>query len=239
MPTAVPGYRGILERCVACFALWALLACARVPPAASANTGTLWGELHLVPRHGVVLPAARDPGYADPRYAQARLVDYSRPGFAVVYLDAPPARETALLSIRSTRLGDRIEPERAVVGALGSLEIANRSRAAHVVSCPELGLVRRLAPGEKLELAPLVPGALHVHLVGEDTGSATVFASPGPFAVVGEDARWQLTGLAPGRATLRAWHVRFPPLAREVEVRAGEVERIDLALGVDTSGAAP
>lgn len=68
----------------------------------------------------------------------------------MVYLDAPPARETVLLSIRSTRLGERIEPERAVGGALGSLEIANRSRAVHVVSCPELGLVRRLAPGEKL-----------------------------------------------------------------------------------------
>ncbi|HXZ86602.1 MAG TPA: hypothetical protein VEI82_14055, partial [Myxococcota bacterium] len=136
-------------------------------------------------------------------------------------------------------LGAMLEPERAVIGAAGTLEVSNRSGAEQIVSCPELGRVRRLAPGQTLALEPHAPGELHLHLLGTDARVATVFASPGPFARVGEDAHWKLTGLAPGRATLRAWHPRFPPLAREIEVRAGVAQRIDLALGVDTSGAAP
>jgi hypothetical protein len=199
----------------------------------------LWGELALVPHAGVVLPAARDAAYGDPRLAGVRLVDYSRPGFAVVYLDAPASRSAALLSIRSTARGERIEPEHAVVGAAGRLELVNRTGAEQLVSCPELQIVRRLAPSQSAVLGPLVPGPLHLHLLAPEPSTATVFASPGPFAVVGGDARWSLSGIAPGRATLRAWHPRFPPLARDVEVRAGSAQRVDLALGVGAPGSAP
>ena len=232
-------YRSICRRPVAGVALWAVLACAPAPPAVEPGTGSLWGELTLVPRQGVVLPGAADPSYGDPRLADARLVDYSRPGFAVVYLDSPISRAAARISIRSTTLGQRLEPERAVVGAGGSIEVSNQSDAEQIVSCPKLQVLRRLAPGESLELTQLVPGELHLHLLGADPRSATVFASPGPFAVVGPDAHWRISGLAPGRATLRVWHARFPPLAREIEVRAGAVERIDLALGVDVTGVVP
>jgi hypothetical protein len=226
-------------RPVATVALWALLACAPVPPQPDSATGTLWGELVLVPRAGVVLPSARDAAYGDPRLADVRLVDYSRPGFAVVYLDGPAPQSGALLSIRSTALGDRIEPEHAVVGAAGRLELVNRSGAEQIVSCPELQLVRRLAPSQSAELGPLVPGALHLHLLAPEPSTATVFASPGPFALVGGDARWSLSGLPPGRTTLRAWHPRFPPLSREIEVRAGSAQRVDLALGVGAPGSTP
>ena len=215
-----------------------MLACAPQPPPVEPGTGSLWGDLKLVPHSGVVLPRAADASYGDPRLADVRLVDYSRPGFAVVYLDAPASRAGAKIAIRSTTLGARFEPERAVIGAGGSLVVSNQSGAEQIVSCPELQRVRRLVPGDMLELAPSAPGELHLHLLGGDARSATVFASPGPFALVGDDSRWQLTGLAPGRAILRAWHPRFPPLAREIEVRAGSAQRIDLAMGVDASGAA-
>jgi hypothetical protein len=215
-----------------------VLACAPASPPVAPGTGSLFGDLILVPRQGVVLPGAADAGYADPRLADVRLVDYGKPGFAVVYLDAPPSQASGRLAIRSAHLGPRLEPERAVVGAGGSIAVSNESDAAQIVSSPELGVVRRLAPGETARLTPLVPGALHLHLLGAES-SATVFASPGPFARVGPDARWQLTGLAPGRTTLRAWHARFPPLAREIEVRAGSAQRIDLSLGVDASGVTP
>jgi hypothetical protein len=234
----VSAHRSIPSRLVAGVALWAVLACAPPPPPIEPGTGSLWGDLKLVPHSGVVLPRAADASYGDPRLADVRLVDYSRPGFAVVYLDAPASRAGAKIAIRSTRLGARLEPERAVIGAAGSLAISNQSGTEQIVSCPELQRVRRLAPGETLELAPLAAGELHLHLLGSDGRSATVFASPGPFAVVGDDSRWQLTGLGPGRAILRAWHPRFPPLAREIEVRAGSAQRIDLAMGVDASGVA-
>jgi hypothetical protein len=235
----VSAHRFIFGRPVVGVALWAVLACAPPPPPVEPGTGSLWGELVLVPHQGVVLPGAADASYGDPRLADVRLVDYSRPGFAVVYLDAPASRAGARISIREAALGARLEPERAVIGAAGALEISNRTGAEQIVSCPELQRVRRLAPGETLELTPPAPGELHLHLLGGEPRSALVFASPGPFARVGDDARWQISGVTPGRAMLRAWHPRFPPLAREIEVRAGAAERIDLALGVDASGAAP
>jgi hypothetical protein len=215
-----------------------VLACAPPPPV-EPGTGSLFGDLILVPRQGVVLPGAADASYGDPRLADVRLVDYARPGFAVVYLDAPPSQASQALAIRSARLGPRLEPEHAVVGAGGAIAVANESAEPQILSSPELAVVRRLAPGETALLTPLVPGVVHLHLLGAQASSATVFASPGPFALVGPDARWRLTGLAPGRATLRAWHARFPPLAREVEVQEGTAQRVDLAVGVDVSGVAP
>jgi hypothetical protein len=229
----------LFRRPVGGVALWALLACAPVPPAVEPGTGSLWGELSLVPRAGVVLPAARDRGYADPRLADVRLVDYSQPGFAVVYLDAPASSASAQLAIRETRLGARLEPGRAVIGTAGSLEIANLTDSARIVSSPQLGLTRRLAPGERIALAPPGPGELRVHLPGSEPGAAIVFASPGPFAIVARDGQWRLTGVEPGRARLHAWHPRFPPAAREIEIRAGSAQRVDLALGVDVPGGAP
>jgi hypothetical protein len=215
-----------------------MLACAPAPPPVEPGTGSLFGDLILVPRQGVTLPGAADRSYGDPRLADVRLVDYASPGFAVVYLDAPSSQASQKLAIRAAHLGPRLEPERAAVGAGGAIAVANESGEPQVVSSPELAIVRRLAPGETALLTPLVPGVLHLHLLGVNS-SATVFASPGPFALVGSNARWQLTGLPPGRATLRAWHARFPPLAREIEVQEGTAQRIDLAVGVDASGVAP
>jgi hypothetical protein len=236
MCAAMSAHRSKFRRPVAAVALWVALACAPAAPEIGAGTGSLWGELVLQPRAGVVLPDPADASYGDPRLADVRLVDYSRPGFAVVYLDAPASRNGARLSIRATTLGQRLEPEHAALGAAGALEVSNRTAEEQIVSCPELRLVRRLAPGETLELSELVPGAMHVHLLGEQPSTALLFASPGPFAVVGDDASWRISGVAPGRATLRAWHPRFPPLAREVDVRAGRAQRLDLALGVSASG---
>jgi hypothetical protein len=162
--------------------------CASAPPAPAPGRATLFGTLKLTPRQGLALPASGpDAGYGDPRLRDVALVDYSRPGFAVVYLDggASPAG-TALVSIRSSVVSSRLEPERVAVGVGGVLRVANASDRPHVVSLPGFDVVTSLAPGEQLEVSLASPGAHSVFLLDDDAESV-VFAAPGPFAVVGTD----------------------------------------------------
>jgi hypothetical protein len=213
-------------------------ACAAAPPPPLEGTGTLFGALRLVPPQGVTPPpAARSGGgYDDPRLRGARLVDYSRPGFAVVYLEgaaAPPAG--ARLAIRSTSVATRLEPEGVALAAGGTLVLANETQEAHVVSLPRAGVVERLEPGVRLSIELAEPGA-HAVFVLDAGAEALAFAAPGPWAVVDAAGRWQLRNLPPGAALLRAFHPRFPGAEVAVAIAAGERRRIDLEIGAGRRG---
>jgi len=213
-------------------------ACAGAPPPPVAGTGTLYGDVRLTPRQGVTPPppARSGGGYDDPRLRGARLVDYSRPGFVVVYLEGAATRAGgADLAIRSTTTGVRLEPAGVALAAGGTLVLTNRTRAAHVVSLPSARVVERIAPGERLEVALPEPGAHPVFLLDHDS-EAVAFAAPGPFAEVDSAGAWQLRDLPPGAATLRTFHPRFPSAVRAVEIAAGERLRVDLEIGVDRGG---
>lgn len=208
------------------------LACASAPPAPAPGRATLVGTFRLVPHHGVKLPAGGAGGYADPRLRDARLVDYSRPGFAVVYLERGSASTgTARIAARASEFGTRLEPEHAALGADGVLTLANETAAPQVVSIPSLGVVRRLEPGEE-RAQRVAAGAHDVFLLGVDA-QASVFAAPGPFARVAPSGHWELRDLEPGLARVRTWHPRFPAVAREIELVAGRTERLELEVGVD------
>jgi hypothetical protein len=211
------------------------LACASPPPAPAPGRATLFGTLRLVPHSGVRAPAANGGGYADPRLRDARLVDYSRPGFAVVYLERGESPGgTARIALRASGFGPGFEPEHAALGANGELTLVNATPSAQVVSIPALGEVRRLEPGQ--EWAQRVGSGTHeLFLLGTDA-QASVFAAPGPFATVAPSGRWELRDLEPGMASVRTWHPRFPPVAHEIPLAAGQTERIDLQVGVDRSG---
>jgi hypothetical protein len=213
------------------------LACASSPPAPAPAPGraTLVGTFRLVPHQGVKLPAGGAGGYADPRLRDARLVDYSRPGFAVVYLERGTAPAgTARIAVRASEFGARFDPEYAALGADGLLTLANETSRPQVVSIPSLGAVRRLEPGGQYAQR-VAAGAHDVFLLGADSQSS-VFAAPGPFARVEPGGHWELRDLEPGLARVRTWHPRFPAIAREVELVAGRTEQLALEVGVDRSG---
>jgi hypothetical protein len=209
-----------------------LAACASPPPPA-AGTGTLFGTLRLVPRQGLTLAPPAEGSYSDPRLRHARLVDYEHPGFAVVFLEgkAAPSRD-ARLAIRGSARGPSLEPAQAALALGGRLRLFNATGEPHVVSLPAEGLVRRLAPREEFELALEHPGPQPVFLL-DAAAEALIFAAPGPFALVAPDGGWELRDLPPGSARLRAWHPRFPGVAREVEVVADSALRLELELAVD------
>jgi hypothetical protein len=221
---------------VACIAALAW-ACALAPAPADPSQSGVWGYVRLVPREGA--PAgAGGGGYADRRYGDVQLVDYSRPGFAVVYVEGETHPGAPLaLAIRSGVGGVRLEPAHAVLARGGEIQVANETDAEHAISCPETGLLRSLAPGESIALRAENAGELSLFVPDAPNAAARVFAAPGPFAAVSDAGRYALLDLAPGAHRLHAWHPRFPPAARSIELAPGVVARVDLELGVGLIGA--
>jgi len=211
-------------------------ACASAPPAPTPGTGTLYGELRLVPHAGVTMPDANDSAYQDRHMRDAHIFDYSQPGFAVVYLEsgARPG-ERVDVTIRAGELEPRLEPAWVALAAGGSVAVHNATGEAHTVSCPSLSKVARLAPGESLELRADAPGAHSLFLLDRPQVESGFFAAPGPYAVLTRDPHYELRDLPPGHFQLHAWHPRLPPLARPIDVVAGQTTRVDLELGVGRS----
>jgi hypothetical protein len=218
----------------------AVLACASRAPAPAAGTGAVHGHLRLVPREGVTPVKPGASPYADRRMSEVAFVDYSKPGFAVVYLEAPPSPGgSAQLTIRTTGVRTRLDPPHAVVGAGGRLVVRNDSRAAHLLSAPGMGLLQRIEPGQQLEIEVAQAGEQSLFLLDVPRSGSTVFISPGPFAVVSDDGRFELSGIAPGNHRLLAWHPRFPPTRASLQIAEGSVVQLDLEMGVDQRDEVP
>ena len=194
-----------------------------------------------MPHAGVTMPTPGEATYGDPRLRDTRLFDYSKPGFAVVYLEGEPARgDRAELSIRASQFDTRLEPRWLAVAVGGKVAVKNTTPEPHTVSCPALSLVAKLPPGETLELSASLAGATSVFLLDRPQLEAGFFAAPGPYTVLTEDPRFQLRDLPPGKGALHAWHPRLPPIARPVDVVADQTTRVDLEMGVgvaDSEGA--
>lgn len=211
------------------------LACAGAPRLGDPDRSGVWGYLRLVPHAGVEQAAAP---YADRRYADAELVDYSRTGFAVVHLEGPPGPPTPrVLRIRSGLAGLALDPPHAALAVGAAVEVENATDRPRVVTCPDLGIVRALEPGRSFSFALDRAGGIRIFVPGDPGATAHLFASPGPFSVVDASGRYELLGLEPGAHRLRAWHPRFPPVARELELGAGRVERHDIEMGVGLEAA--
>ena len=218
------------------------LSCASAPPAPAPGRGTLFGDLKLVPREGVHMPDPKDTSYADPRLAGVSLVDYSKPGFAVVWLDAdsaPPTRAKTPVTIRENEFGVRLEPAWAAASAGGTLALLNATAEAHTVSCPSLGRVEQIAPGQTLELTLGETGAHALFLLDRPQVEGGVFVAPGAYAVLGQSGRFELRDVAPGHAQLHAFHPRFPPVALPVDVVPDRAVRVDVLMGVGRSQEEP
>ena len=218
------------------------LSCASAPPAPAPGRGTVFGELRLVPHAGVTMPTAGDATYGDPRMRDTRIFDYSRPGFAVVYLEGGAARgERVELAIRANEFETRLEPRWLALAVGGTVTVKNATSEPHTVSCPSLGKLARIGPGESLELSAEQAGLQSVFLLDRPQVESGFFAAPGPYAVLGQDPRFELRDLPPGKVALHAWHPRLPPVERSVVVVADQSTRVDLEMGVgiaDGEGAA-
>jgi plastocyanin len=184
------------------------------------------------------MPDPTDTSYADPRLRDVSLVDYSKPGFAVVWLDGETpaaARAPTRVTIRENEFDVRLEPAWAAASAGGTLSLQNATSGTHTVSCPSLGRLDKVAPGETLEITLAEAGAHALFLLDRPQVEGGIFVAPGPYAVLGRSGRFELRDVAPGRARLHAFHPRFPPVALPVEVVPDQAVRVDLEMGVGRS----
>jgi len=188
--------------------------------------------VRLVPREGVTPGGVGGGSYGDRRLRDVEFVDYTRPGFAVVYAEAAsaPGGELAF-TIQDWRVSTRIEPENGAVGAAGRVVVRNESADAHLVSYPAADLVRKLEPGDELAIPVPRAGEQAVFLL-DGQSSATFFAAPGPFAVVSAAGTFELTGLKPGPQRLRIWHPRFPTAVEDVVLEPDAALQVDFELGI-------
>lgn len=213
----------------------ALLACAGAPSLRDASKSGVYGYLRLVPHEGLSQRAAGSPSgvYADRRYSGAELVDYSKPGFAVVYLDAalPDAGAPFVVTLEREAGGVALAPAHGAVALGRTIVVRNAGDAPRVVSIPAAAVLRTLAPGDGFEVTPREPGELEIFVPGAAAASS-VFVAPGPFAVVTDAGRYELVDVEPGAQRLHAWHPRLPPTARAVQLVPGAVVRMDLEIGV-------
>ncbi len=179
------------------------------------------------------MPAKGGGAYSDRRLADVEIVDYARPGFAVVWLDGPAEpTSSARLAIRANEFETRLEPAWAAVAAGGTLDLTNLTREDHTVSCPSLGIVRKLEPGQLLTVRVPETGSHPLFLLDRPQIEGGVFAAGGPFSVLTISGHYELRDVAPGAARLHVWHPRLPPVERRVDVVAGQVQEIDLEMGV-------
>jgi hypothetical protein len=225
------------------WALAALLACAGAPQLSMPGKSGVWGYVRLVPHEGVAAhdtAGASSGAYGDRRYADAELVDYSKPGFAVVWADGPtPPASAARIGIRDGAAHAVFDPPHAALGVGGAIAVVNHSADAHLVSCPGARLVQRLAPGASLEIRAETAGEWALFLLDAGDERARVFAAPGPFQVVSAAGRFALSDLDPATTRVHAWHPRFPPASVAVALAAGASARADLELRVDRAADGP
>lgn len=214
-------------------------ACASSPevpavPGRAAVTGTV----QLVPHDGA--PAhSGGGGYGDRRLRDVRFVDYSTPGFTVVYLDAGERPGgTQHLAVEPGMGGVRLRPDTGAVGVGGQIVIENRADREAVVSVPALAGVFRIVPGGRIDLPAERPGPFEVFLIGSEE-HATVWASPGPWVRVDRAGRFVLPDLPPGRFTLRAWRPRFPSASVDVRLEPDQITNVSLEIGVGRGGESP
>jgi hypothetical protein len=212
-------------------ALGGLVACAPQLATSPAGTAAVAGTVRLVPHEGV--PShPRSDAYGDRRLRDVQLVDYSKPGASVVYLDlgARPGG-SAQIAAEESLAGARLNPRFTVVGAGGEVAIANRTRGEVVVSVPALERVEPIAAGASLLVHAESKGLLEIFLLGAEE-PARVWVSPGPWVRPDATGHFVLKGLAPGRVALRAWHPRLPSAAAEVDLRPGETAVVNFEIGV-------
>jgi hypothetical protein len=219
---------------IAAIGIGVVVACASAPPPVPGRV-TLWGTVEIVPREGVLAADSDADSYGRRVLRDATLVDYSRPGFAVVWVEGEERGERiAPLRVVASGGGPRLEPRHVAVGGNGRIRVANETSDARIVSVPSLGVLRRLAAGASFETAIAEMGEHAVYLLDAPETSATVFAAAGPFAVVSPRGAWALEALHPGAMRVHVWHPRLPSVMRELTAGADEVRRIDFRLGVDS-----
>jgi hypothetical protein len=190
----------------------------------------------LRPHEGIRPGSKELTVYADRRLRDVEFVDYGRIEFAVVYLEGEESAGGSLsLTLEPGLLGrPRLVPRQGVLGKGGRILVKNDDARPHTLSCPRAGWLHALGPSEAAWFPADSEGEWSIFVLDLPEAEARLFVPPGPWTTVSQDGAWELRDLSPGPRTLRIWHPRFPPASRAVTIRPDDVERVDVALSVES-----
>jgi hypothetical protein len=182
------------------------------------------GCAHAGEVHGPAYRAGAKKELADVLVAAIKVAGYVR-----------PSRDDKHVTIKDCA----IEPTLIDLSLGQRLMITNADDQPYMPQVPVKMLVRRLAM-KGMSPVPVFltrPSAYALSwlLGGEpnvaSTPTATVFVLPNALhAVTGTDGKFRIAGIPAGKAQIFASHVDMPEASKDVEIKAGEVLKVDLVL---------
>ncbi|MBI4605735.1 MAG: hypothetical protein HY721_27525 [Planctomycetes bacterium] len=211
------------------------------PPAPSQEpSGNIEGVVLLqgsaVPA-ATLVPVGTDPQHCGKeRSLEDYVVDAASRGIrhVIVHLEGaglerlPPAPpERLVLDNKDCRF----EPHAAVLTAGSTLAMANGDPILHTVHAYFAASFNvALAPGEPPEERRLTrPGLVQLRCDSHGWMNAFIRVDRHPFhAVTDAQGRFAMTGIPPGRYTLKGWHERLGEREIPVEVKPGDRLRVDV-----------
>lgn len=189
----------------------------------------------------LVLSLATAPPQTSPEASTGRIVGVVRavedPGLVVVALaEERPRRIGARRFHEIAQFKKKFTPSALVVEVGDVVHFPNKDKTFHNVFSPQdsggfdLGMH---GPGAANEVELTVPGEVVLYCNVHEDMQAHVLVVPSPqYVIVGEDGRFELEGLAPGRAKILVWSNRLEPLEQRVTIPPGGVAAADFHLTV-------
>ncbi len=168
-------------------------------------------------------PKARYPGRASREAPRD-----PPPAAALVYLEGPPAAPPRDEVVEIRQEGLQFRPRAVAVQRGMRVSFPNLDKEYHNVfsySKPKRFDLGRYPQGETREVKLDQPGLVRVYCeIHEHMRAYVLVVDHRYYAAAEADGRFSIADVPPGVYTLVAWHERFEPVRRRVEVKTGRVE---------------
>ncbi|MGE0159646.1 MAG: carboxypeptidase regulatory-like domain-containing protein [Gemmatimonadales bacterium] len=196
--------------------------------APAAGGGVIEGVVAVEP-----IPARRTANRYPGGAAEAHPVQ-ALPAIAYLVGAVPGAASAADARAVMSQRDTAFVPAVVAVRAGGTVAFPNGDQFFHNVfsySSAQRFDLGRYPQGESKEVTFRQPGIVEVFCEVHEFMRGAILVAESPFhAMVGDDNRFRLSGVPPGTYTLAVWHPDHQPVEQRVEVRAGEVSRVEISL---------
>ncbi|HSY17390.1 MAG TPA: carboxypeptidase regulatory-like domain-containing protein [Candidatus Acidoferrales bacterium] len=191
--------------------------------------GTITGTVHAEGKAGAEGRSAADDAYGSRKYKFVQRVDYAAMKDFVVFIDGltvTNAVNTNVLKVTTARVAQHsaiFSPHILPVLAGTTVEWPNNDEIFHNVFSMsdakqfDLGLYKDNPPDKHVTFDK--PGQVDVYCSIHENMHCIVLVMTNPyFAVTDGDGHYTITGVPPGKYTLKAWHERLPADTQEITV---------------------
>jgi len=197
------------------------------------QTGVVRGHVEI----GIPVTVRRPSAvYSSRTVAQPVLAPSSELRHVVVFVKDAPAHATAPMKVEIRQRDENFIPRVVAVPVGSDVDFPNDDPIYHNVfslSRAKTFNLGRYPRGDSRSVHVTKPGIIKVFCDIHSHMTATIMVFNHPwFAIVGEDGRFELTGVPPGERRITAWHERLGDSPVPVRVDAGGVTEANFVLPV-------